>query len=202
LIGALGFRLDTFQPRIATFRQIILGREMHPEMHALIESMKLHSEPPSTFDGQHPEFAFGRQELQSRWIVGNEYLVPGPKNNEVLAQLQSGIALPETKTMHGIFLANGTNFMVQSPMTEAEIAAYNRSPETFFGIVQNVGRRAKDTFELADFFYETYKDTPKETLLEFLNDHPAIETVRNLSQKELSIFVCEQWALGADKKKQ
>ncbi|HXQ03486.1 MAG TPA: hypothetical protein VN831_01870, partial [Bradyrhizobium sp.] len=99
LIGAFGFRLDTFQPRIATFREVILGREMHPEMHALIESMKLHSEPPSTFDGQHPEFAFGGQERQSRWIIGNEYLMPGPNNEEVLAQLQSGVAVPETKTM-------------------------------------------------------------------------------------------------------
>jgi hypothetical protein len=202
MIGAFGFRLDTFQPRVATFREVILGREMHPEMHALIESMKLHGEPPSTFDGQHPEFAFGGQERQSRWIIGNEYLVPGPNNEEVLAQLQSGVAVPETKTMHGVFQVNGTNFMVQSPMTEAEISAYNRSPETFFGVVQSLGRRANDPFELADFFYETYRDTPKEKLLEFLKDHPAIETVRNHSQKELAMFVCEQWALAADQKKQ
>jgi hypothetical protein len=202
LIGALGFKLDTFQPRVATFRQIVLGREMHPEMHRLIESMKIHSDPPSTFDGQHPEFAFGLDAAQSRWLVGNEYLVPGPGNEELLAQLQSGIAIPETKTMHGVFLAKGVNFIVQSPMTEAEIAAYNRSPETFFGVVQHVGGQARDTFELADFFYDNYKNTEKEKLLELLKDHPAIETLRGLAQKDLAIFISQQWALGVGRKKQ
>jgi hypothetical protein len=55
--------------------------------------------------------------------------------------------------------------------------------------------------ELADFFYATYKDTPKETLLEFLKQHPLIEKLRGLSQSELAIFICEQWALAADQKK-
>jgi hypothetical protein len=43
--GALGFKLETFQPRTGSFREVIEGREQHPEMHALIESMKIHSEP-------------------------------------------------------------------------------------------------------------------------------------------------------------
>jgi hypothetical protein len=202
LVGAFGFKLETFQPRIATFRQVVLGREMHPEMYRLIESMKIHGDPPSTFDGQHPEFAFGKDIAQSRWLVGNNYLVPGPGGEEVLAQLQSGIAVPQTKTMHGIFLAKGVNFIVQAPMTESEIAAYIRSPETFFGVVQHVTRQVKNTFELADFFYENYKTTGKEKLLEFLKDHPAIETLRGKTQKDLAIFVSEQWALGAEKKKQ
>jgi hypothetical protein len=203
LVGAFGFKLETFQPRIATFRQVVLGREMHPEMHRLIESMKIHGgDPPSTFDGQHPEFAFGKDITQSRWLVGNNYLVPGPEGEEVLAQLQSGLAVSETKTMHGVFLAKGVNFIVQSPMTEPEIAAYNRSPETFFGVVQHVTHQAKDTFELADFFYENYRHTEKEKLLEFLKNHPAIETLRALTQKDLAIFISEQWALGAEKKNQ
>jgi hypothetical protein len=40
LIGALGFKTATFQPRNpTTFREVVVSREMHPEMHALIESM-------------------------------------------------------------------------------------------------------------------------------------------------------------------
>jgi len=87
-------------------------------------------------------------------------------------------------------------------MTEAEIAAYNRSPETFFGVVQHVGGQARDTFELADFFYDNYKNTEKEKLLELLKDHPAIETLRGLAQKDLAIFISQQWALGVGRKKQ
>lgn len=198
MAAALGFRLDTFNPpRPASFREIVLGRDQHPEMHALIDSMKIHGEPPSTFDGQHPEFAFG-DTTHPRWIVGNNYLVPGPNNEEVKAVLQSAIAIPEQQTMHGVFLAKGAHFIAQAPMTEAEVSAYKRSPNTFFGIVQDVGRNAKDALELAEFFYETYQHTPKEKLPEFLSKHPELERLRALSQKDLAIFVCEQWALSAE----
>jgi hypothetical protein len=197
-VGALGFRVPTFNPRRPeSFRDIVLGRDEHPEMHALIESMKMHSEAPSTFDGQHPEFAFS-ENAEPRWIVGESYLVPGPDNEDIEAVLQSAIAVSEQRTMHGVFLANGGNFLVQAPMTEAEVGAYNRSPHTFFGVVEKVGRRAENGLELAEFFFETYQHTSKDRLLEFLTAHADIERLRTLSQRELAIIVSEQWALSAE----
>lgn len=198
MIGALGFKLDSFQPRTGSFRDVIRGREQHPEMHALIESMKIHIEAPATFDGEHPEFVFDPPARFARWLIGNEYLVPGPNNEEVIAILQNATVNPQAKTMHGVFQFDGVNFVVNGPMTDAELAAYTRSPETFFGVVQNVGGHAKNIFELADFFYENYKNTPKERLLELLKDYPAIESLRCLSQNELAIFISEQWAIGAE----
>jgi hypothetical protein len=134
------------------------------------------------------------------WLVGNEYLVPGLNNEEVMATLQNATVSTETKTMHGVFQANDVNFVVQASMTDAELAAYLRSPETFFGIVQHVGRHANNAFELAEFFYENYKNTSKERLLEFLKDHPTIEGLRHLSQQDLAVFVSEQWALSAEER--
>lgn len=161
LIGALGFRMTTFQPRgAATFREVVLGREMHPEMHALIESMQVHSEPPSTFDGQAPEFAFSNNTFP-RWFVGNQYLVPGPNGEDVLAELQSASASVESGKMLGVFRFDGLHFTVESPMTDAEIAVYKRNPETFFGVVQNVGQRANSAAELAEFFMQPTKTLRK-----------------------------------------
>jgi SEC-C motif len=200
LIGALGFKLDTFQPRTEKFGDVIRAREHHPEMYRLIESMRIHSEPPSTFDGEHPEFAFDPQAGQSRWLIGNQYLVPGPRDKEVFATLRNATAVNQTKTMHGVFEADGIHFMVQAPMSDADLAAYMRSPETFFGVVQDVGRNANNAYELAEFFYGVYKDTEKEKLLEFLKDHPSIESLRKLSQQDLAVFVSEQWALSAEAK--
>ncbi len=200
LIGALGFKMATFQPRgPATFREVVLGRDLHPEMHALIESMKIHSEPPSTFDGQEPEFAFSNIAFP-RWLVGNEYLVPGPNGEDVLAELQNASASVESGRMHGVFRLDGIHFVVDSPMTDAEIAVYKRSPDTFFGVVQSVTQRANSAAELAEFFYASYKDTPKETLLKFVKGHPLTDRLRGLSQRDLAIFICEQWALAADQK--
>jgi hypothetical protein len=110
----------------------------------------------------------------------------------VLAILQNATVSPAAKTMHGVFSGNGAYFTLQAPMTDAELAAYLRSPETFFGIVQHVARQANSTFEMVEFFYENFKNTSKATLLEILKDHPAIEGLRNLSQQELAVFVAEQ----------
>jgi hypothetical protein len=201
VMGALGFKMATFQPRgPATFRELVLGRDLHPEMHALIESMKIHGEPPSTFDGQEPEFAFSNIAFP-RWLVGNKYLVPGPNGEDVLAELQNASASVESGRMHGVFRLDGINFVVDSPMTDAEIAVYKRSPETFFGVVQSVPQRANSAADLAEFFYASYKNAPKETLLEFLKDHPLVDRLRSLSQRDLAIFICEQWALAAAQKK-
>jgi hypothetical protein len=165
-------------------------------MHLLIESMKLHVEIPSTFDGQAPEFVFAPGQYP-RWLIGNEYVVPDSQGQDVTARLTSASASVETKTMHGVFERGGIHFIVTCPMTDAEVDVYQRSPETFFGVLQNVGQKADNAYELAEFFYKVYKDTSKEKLLEFLKDHPLIDTVRDWSQKDLAIFVCEQRALGA-----
>jgi hypothetical protein len=197
LIGPLGFRLPTFQPRSpTTFRQIVLAREAHPEMNLLIESMRLHVEIPSTFDGQAPEFTFATEQYP-RWLIGDEYVIPDSQGQDVIATLTSASASVETKTMHGVFERGGIHFIVTCPMTDAEVQVYQRSPETFFGVVQNVGQKADSAYELAEFFYKVYKDSPKEKLLEFLKGHPLIHVVRDWSQKDLAIFICEQWALGA-----
>ncbi|MCK1573909.1 hypothetical protein IVB09_20360 [Bradyrhizobium sp. 174] len=202
LIGALGFKIPTFQPRGAiTFRDQILAREAHPEMQVLMQSMAAHSEPPSTFDGKAPEFVYSVAEFP-RWLVGNEYVVPGLNGVEVLAELQSACAMPDQGKMLGIFALNGMDFSVEAPMTPQEVAVYRRSPETFFGVVQQVTQQVKCAADLADFFYSVYKDAPRETLLEWMKDHPLFERVRNFSQKDLAIWVCEQWGLGADQKQQ
>src|ERR1700722_7619257 len=113
-IGCFIHGVDSFQPRTGGFRDVILGRQQHPEMNALIESMKIHSEAPSTFDGEHPEFVFDRQAGEVSWLVGNQYLVPGPDNVEVMATLQSATVSPQGETMHGVFQTSGVNFVVNA----------------------------------------------------------------------------------------
>ena len=44
---------------------------------------------------------------------------------------------------------------------------------------------------LVDFFYNTYKSTPKEKLLEFMKDSKQIDLLRELPQEELSKVYCE-----------
>jgi hypothetical protein len=50
---------------------------------------------------------------------------------------------------------------------------------------------------LCDFFYETYKNTPRDKLLEWMAGAPDIERLRTLPQKDLAIIICERWAYSA-----
>ena len=196
VVGALGFRIPDFNPRKASFRDIVLGRKKHIEMTDLIASLKVHTEPPVTFDGQAPEFAFACDQIP-RLIIGNEYLVPGPPNGEeVEAKLESALVIEKEKLACCIYATSaGVRFVGTTPMTEIELAAYRRHPETFFGKIQQVGARVESAFELAECFYKTYQHTPKDKLIEFMAGHPRIEQLQAMSQEDLAILFCEQCAL-------
>jgi hypothetical protein len=60
-----------------------------------------------------------------------------------------------------------------------------------------VPERSDDPVDLFYFFYETYKETPKERLLEFIKDAPDFDDFKDLSQKDLSEAVCERWVYNA-----
>jgi hypothetical protein len=86
------------------------------------------------------------------------------------------------------------------PLTDVEIEAWKRHPDTFFGEVQPPqNRRANNWLELAMFFYESYKATPKDRILEWMSGAADIEYLRTLSQEELAIVYCERLGLGAEK---
>lgn len=56
--------------------------------------------------------------------------------------------------------------------------------------------------ELFDWFYRRYGRVPKATLLELMRDDVDIERVRQLSQRELAEFYCQQLvhsAVGPDR---
>jgi hypothetical protein len=83
-----------------------------------------------------------------------------------------------------------------TPLTESEMVRYRQSPQTFFGIVKDHSRRVDDPLDAYDFFYETYAQTPKAKLLEFMADWPDIESLRPLDQTELAKRYCARMAEG------
>jgi hypothetical protein len=70
-----GFQIPDFKTGVAapSLRHVINAREVHLEMHALIQSIKDHNAIPSTFDGEIPEYAF--QTNVPQIVVGQSYLV-------------------------------------------------------------------------------------------------------------------------------
>ena len=123
------------------------------------------------FDGEIPEFAFREDDEPTRLKFGRWYLVPGPDGIEVEARLYEASVLENEKRIYGIYESrDGRHFIAMTPMTDNELAAWKRHPETFFGEIRHIGGNVDNWLELAKFMYQTYQHTAREKLLEWMKD--------------------------------
>ncbi len=191
----LGYKISDFGEgtKFESIRAAIRAREKHIEMFDLKQSMVDHAILPSSFDGQLFSTAFGDGRTP-RLQIGQRYLVPDSSGKEVPGVLVDAIVNVEEGQAMGVYnLDRGEQIIVSCPLTPEELQDYRRHPDTFFGVYKKQGHKIDNPIELFDFFYESYKDTPKERLLEFIKDAPDLEEFKHLSQKDLAEAVCERW---------
>ena len=191
----LGYKIPDFGhgKKHESLREAVRAREKHVEMEALQKSMQTHFFPPSTFDGELPSVAFGNGNTP-QLLIGRKYVVPNGEGKEVLGVLEDAVVLANERQAYGIYrLEGGTQVIVTIPLTPEELKDYEQHPDTFFGVYKKVPSNTKHPIDLFDFFFNAYKDTPKERLLEFIKDAPDIEQLKMLSQKDLAEVVCERW---------
>lgn len=188
-----GFHIPEFKgdAKFETLRAAIDARDAHIEMESLGRSIRDHSEVPATFDGEAPELAY--QAGEPRLRIGNRYLIPDSSGLLVPGLLESAIVLEAERSACGVYaLDDGRRVMVKAPLTDAEMTAFRRHPDTFFGVIQEVGKEAKDPIALYDFFLSTYSQSSREKLLEFLAGAPDIERLKSLPQPELARIYAER----------
>jgi hypothetical protein len=124
----------------------------------------------------------------------------------VIGVLTQGIVNEIDKKVVGVFDVDGVaNVLASFPISDQELAAYRESPETFFGEQQQVSKQIKEPIEAYEFVLSSYRNTPREKLLEWMAGHPEIERFKALSQLELAKHYSEgtAWAMmaGADRPK-
>lgn len=196
---AEGFKIPDFKSD-AVFhdvRDVLRSRAAHSDMHRLLSSLQEHAEIPATFDGDIPELAFGRRGGDDRLLVGRTYLVPDADGAMQPGTLRNAAVLENERSAYGTFeLGDGRVIIVRCPLSEPELEAYRRFPQTFFGIVEEPRRTIHRQMDMFDFIYDSYKHTPKETLLRFLAAAPDWERLRTLPQEELAILYSERCAAG------
>lgn len=149
-----------------------------------------------------PEIKFSSQTLVTEMKIGQRYLVPDRTGTEYPAELENAVVIPTEKKAYGIYRLDDNRRIIASvPLTDNELAAYEKYPETFFGIIdKNAGRHCKDIIDWYDFFYESYQHTPKEKLLDFMQDAADIQVLKSLTQQELAKIYCERLAYGVGQK--
>jgi hypothetical protein len=185
-----GFKIPDFRPGSRTLRDALQSRDKHSDMLQLWEDIK-NRHVPVTFDGEIPEYAFG-QIQEARLKIGEWYLIPDQDGREIGGVLVDATVAENDKRIWAVYkLEDGQQVIVYHPMSEVEFAVYKRHPDTFFGDIRRVSREARDPLELYDFFYETYKESPREKLLEFMNNASGLGDLSSFSQSELAKIYCE-----------
>jgi hypothetical protein len=192
-VVAEGFKMPDFKidTQASNIREALRGRANHREILMLMDSIREHYEIPSTFDGEIPEFAF-REGIQ-KWIIGQKYIIP-INGEEVVGKLIVATVSEVEKLMWCVLkLEDGSSFTGFYPITDEELSAYRRHPDTFFGVYRKQGRKIDNFLELFDGFYDCYRHTDRSKLLEFLKDQPDYDVLQGESQEELAITCCERW---------
>lgn len=190
---AEGFQIQDLKidSTFPSLRAAIDSRDRHIEMHDLIQSMKDHGEIPSTFDGEIPEFAFGNGE--ARLLIGQRYFVTDPDGNESPGLLTTAMVIEGEQKAHcGLSFASGKSDIYTWPLSDVEMAAWRKHPDTFFGEVGQRSTKAEDPLDLYDLCHNSYRQTPKERLLEFMADAPDVEELRKLEQPQLASIYAER----------
>jgi hypothetical protein len=203
----LGYKIADFGygKQFESIRAAVRAREKHIELFDFEKSIIEHSVFPSTFDGQLPSTTFGDGKVP-RLLIGQRYLVPDANGKEIPGVLEDAVVLTNESRAYGIYkLDNGKRVWATSELTPKELEDYRRHPDTFFGVYKKVPKGIDGPIEMFDFLYDSYKDTPRERLLELIKDFPDFENFKDLSHKDLAEAVCERWAYnataGATKKK-
>ena len=75
-----GFKIPDFKSDgvFLNIREYLGSNKNHYEMYQLMESLRVCSDIPSTFDGEIPEFIFG--DVLTRLIIGKRYIIPMGEN--------------------------------------------------------------------------------------------------------------------------
>ena len=194
-----GFEISDFKMGKAfpSIRDAYEARKAHTDIHELLHSIRDHSEIPSTFDGEAPELAF-RESPAPRLIIGETYLVPDGHGGETSGKLTTATMDVNRGIAWGAYLLqDGRSVIVTNKVSEAELAAYKRHPDTFFGVPLRQGRTAKTPLDLFDFILEAYSGASRDRLLENLRDAPDIEELRKLPREELTIIHAERFTNAA-----
>jgi len=174
-------------------------RIKHADAFSVVESFRKYPQVPPTFDGSLPSTISGKPYDQI--LIGETYLFndmtdsEGNSKRDLLATVTSATANTAEKKMYlCVRDSEGINHILVQSMTDEAVVDYQAHPESFFGMIQHVGKNTEDPYELFLFFLDTYQKTPKEKLLEFMKGAPDTARLEQMSQEELAIEYCERMA--------
>ncbi|MBB3219899.1 SEC-C metal-binding domain-containing protein [Pseudoduganella umbonata] len=193
-VVAEGFQISDFKHDTAfpTVRAALDSRDRHREVLSIMGSLQTHRRPPDTFDGEIAEYAFRRADSAKRLLIGGRYPIACADGVERMATLTcTTVSEDESVVIGGVSFDDGSATVCNFPLSAAELDAWRRHPDTFFGTADR-RKGNSGVLDIYDFFFHSCCQTPREQLLSLLADASDISALRLLSQPELASAYAER----------
>jgi hypothetical protein len=168
----------------------------HSDAYEIMDSMRKYPQFPETFDGSLvAQPTDGRK--NGRLFIGQEYFFEEPNGNGIAGVLKQ-VLVQEGSDMATVLVEtrSGRTVILDLPLSDAELLSYRKYGNAYFGELEERGGKSEDEFQLFEFFVKSYRNTPKEQLLEIAKDHPHIAHLKELSQEDLVYAICEGYVLS------
>jgi SEC-C motif len=189
-----GFKIEDFPigKGCTTILEMHRARERNIEMYWLTQAMVDGNPIPSTFDGRTPEEAYSTVPIALLRMGDRVEL--NENGGRISGTLVDAIVDEQSRSVFATLQTDSNYSHVIIPLSEVELAIYRGSPDTFFDIVKPINRPLTKPLQWFDFFAQSYMSAKKETLLEWMKDHPDIEALRRKSQHDVAEIYCERMA--------
>jgi hypothetical protein len=129
---------------------------------------------------------------------GRETVRRGVRDSDGVAQPAEVTAATVNESQRvalcGVTFADGRSAMYTMPLSDEELAAWRRHPDTFFGVVGQRSTEPKSALEFYDFLYRSFGRESKEQLLEKMVGAHDFEQLAKLDQPRLASICCERLA--------
>jgi hypothetical protein len=191
VVISAGFKIPGFGSLMPfpTYVEAYRAKQKHIDLFHLIKAIGNFT-IPTTFNGEVPEFEFGQAER--KWTIGERYDL----DSQGSGTLMTASVAEERKEMMLAFRTDGNGLaMQQLAMTDAELAAYRRHPQTFFGIIQPVGSLNSE-MDLFEWFLDSMKDATRAQHLEYFKNSPDLPRISELSDHDLLLERCQSMTLA------
>ncbi len=197
LIMAYGLGIPDFsKPGHYRLPEIYRKKQKHIDAHKIVEAFGKYPQLPSTFDGTLPSEAFNKK--SQRVLIGKTYLFEDIGKSGVIGTVTAAtVSANEKEIYFAITTEDGKNQILTRPMPEDELIDYKNHPEAFFGNIQRPPKKTEEPYDLFEFFVDSYRETPKERLLEFMKDAPDFDALIKMQQFDLVLECCERWVATA-----
>lgn len=192
LVLAHGLGISDFaKPGHYRLSEIYKNKQKHIDSHEILEAIGKYPNIPSTFDGTIPSETFN--EHSQRILIGEKYFFDDIGDNGVIGTVTSAtVNEPEKKAYFAIYTENKKSLIMTKEMSDIELADYRKHPEAFWGTIQEPPRKTNNTYELFEFFMDSYRNTSKERILELMEKAPDIDSLREMQHSDLVLEYCER----------